>query len=288
MSARVSWRGVLVSTFRETLKDDAQGLAAQLSFHFFLSLFAMLLAMVAFASLFPLANLTNQMAHMIAPIAPAQVLTIISDQMVAISQRPDTGLMTVGLLTALWSASAAMAAVIDALNHARGVTESRPWWRVRAVSLLLTAGLTVFALVAISLVLVGPQVAGTLTRWFHLGALFDQVWMIAQWPVAFLLAAIGIGLIYHFGPDKTQRWRWLTPGSIVATTLWLAGSLGFRAYVVRFKSYEGTYGTLGGVIVLLLWFYVFGLAIIIGAELDAEIERAKGESSARTARHART
>jgi membrane protein len=287
MSTPRPWRAILASTFRETLKDDAQGLAAQLSFHFFLSLFAMLLAMVAFASLFPLGNVTDQMTRVLAPIAPGQVLAIISDQMVAISQRPDTGLMAVGLVTALWSASAAMSAVIDALNHARGVTESRPWWRVRAVALLLTAGLALFALAAVALVLAGPQFADALTRWFGLGQTFDLIWKTVQWPVAFVLAAVGIGLIYHFGPDKTQRWRWLTPGSVVATSLWLAGSLGFRAYVVRFKSYEGTYGTLGGVIVLLLWFYVVGLAIIIGAELDAEIERAKGESAARTARHAR-
>jgi membrane protein len=287
MSTHQPWRKIITSTFRETLKDDAQGLAAQLSFHFFLSLFAMLLAMVAFASLFPLGNVTGQMTRVLTPIAPEQVLTIISDQMVAISQRPDTGLMAVGLVTALWSASAAMGSVVDALNHARGVAESRAWWRVRGVSLLVTAGLALVGLVAIALVLAGPQFADTLTRWFGLGWMFDLIWKIVQWPVAFALAAIGIGLIYHFGPDKAQRWRWLTPGSVVATTLWLAGSRGVGAYVVQFKSYEGTYGTLGGVIVLLLWFYVFGLSIIIGAELDAEIERAKGESAARTPRHAR-
>lgn len=282
MSARISWRQVLASTVRETVKDDAQGLAAELSFHFFLSLFAMLLALVAFASLFPLGNLTDQMTRLLAPIAPSQVLSVISEQMVAISQRPDTGLMTAGVLMALWSASAAMGAVVDALNHARGVVESRPWWRVRLVSLLLTLGLAVFALVAISLVVAGPQAADALTRRFGLGALFAQTWKIAQWPVAFGLVAVAIGLIYHFAPDKTRRWRWLTAGSVVATLLWLLGSLGFRMYVVRFKAYEGTYGTLGGIIVLLLWFYVFGLAIIIGAELDAEIERARGESGART------
>lgn len=281
MSARISWRRVLASTWSETLKDDAQGLAAELSFHFFLSLFAMLLAMVAFASLFPLGNLTDQMTRLLAPVAPAQVLSLVSDQMVAISRRPDTGLLTVGVLMALWSASAAMAAIVDVLNHARGVLETRPWWRVKVVSLLLTVGLAVFALVAIALVVAGPQAADALTRRFGFGALFAQTWKIVQWPVAFFLVAIGIELIYHFAPDKPCRWRWLTAGSVLATSLWLLGSLGFRAYVVRFKSFEGAYGTLGGVIVLLLWFYVFGLAIIIGAELDAEIERARGESGAR-------
>ncbi len=273
MSQPLLWRKVLAGTFRETLKDDAQGLAAQLSFHFFLSLFAMLLALVAFASLFPLGNLADPVTRLLAPIAPAPVLTLITEQMVAISQRPGTGVLTVGLLTALWSASAAMGAVVNALNRARGVDETRPWWKVRILSLLLTTGLALFVLISIALVLAGPQAADLLTRWFGLGSVFAWVWKIVQWPIAFGLVATGIGLIYHFAPNTKERWRWLTPGSLAATSLWLLGSLGFRLYVVSFSSLEATYGTLGGVIVVLLWFYVSGLALVIGVELDAEIEK---------------
>lgn len=281
MSKQAPWRQVIAATFRETLKDDAQGLAAQLSFHFFLSLFAMLLALVGFASLFPLGNLTGELTRLLAPIAPKPVLTLIAEQMVAISQRPDTGVMAVGLLTALWSASAAMGSVVNALNRARGVEESRSWWRVRLLSLALTAGLAIFMLLSIALVLAGPQAADLLTRWFGLGTTFSWVWKIVQWPLSFALVATGIGLIYHFAPDTKERWDWLRPGSLVATALWLLGSLGFRAYVVNFSSYEATYGTLGGVIVLMLWFYVTGLAIVIGVETDAEIERIAGPARRR-------
>lgn len=281
MSKPLPWRQVVAATFRETLKDDAQGLAAQLSFHFFLSLFAMLLALVGFASLFPLGNLTGELTRLLAPIAPAPVLTLISEQMVAISQRPDTGVMAVGLITALWSASAAMGSVVNALNRARGVEETRPWWKVRLLSLFLTAGLAIFMLLSIALVLAGPQAADLLTRWFGLGTTFSWAWKIVQWPISFALVATGIGLIYHFAPDTKERWDWLRPGSLVATALWLLGSLGFRAYVVHFSSYEATYGTLGGVIVLMLWFYVTGLAIVIGVETDAEIERLAGPPSRR-------
>lgn len=275
MSKKVPWRQVVAATFRETLKDDAQGLAAQLSFHFFLSLFAMLLALVGFASLFPLGNLTDELTRLLAPIAPKPVLTLITEQMVAISQRPDTGVMAVGLLTALWSASAAMGAVVNALNRARGVEETRPWWRVRLLSLFLTTGLALFVLMSIALILAGPQAADLLARWFGFGAVFSWTWKIIQWPIAFGLVATGIGLIYHFAPNIKERWDWLRPGSLVATTLWLIGSLAFRLYVVSFSSFEATYGTLGGVIVLMLWFYVTGLAIVIGVETDAEIERAE-------------
>jgi membrane protein len=277
MAKPLPWRQVIAATFHETVKDDAQGLAAQLSFHFFLSLFAMLLALVAFASFFPLGNLTGQMTRLLAPIAPAPMLAVISEQMVAISERPQTGVMTVGLITALWSASAAMGAVVNALNRARGVEETRPWWRVRLLSLFLTTGLALFVLLSIALVLAGPQAADLLTRWFGLGALFSWTWKIVQWPIAFALVATGIGLIYHFAPNTRERWDWLRPGSLVATTLWLLGSLAFRVYVVRFGTFEATYGTLGGVIVLMLWFYVTGLAIVIGVEIDAEIERITGQ-----------
>ncbi len=273
MSKPLPWRQIITATFHETVKDDAQGLAAQLSFHFFLSLFAMLLALVGFASLFPLGNLTDQLTRLLAPIAPAPVLQLITEQMVAISQRPDTGVMAVGLITALWSASAAMGSVVNALNRARGIEETRPWWKVRLLSLFLTAGLSVFVLLSIALVLAGPQAADLLARWFGFSAVFSWTWKIIQWPVSFALVATGIGLIYHFAPNTTERWDWLRPGSLVATALWLLGSLGFRAYVVHFSSYEATYGTLGGVIVLMLWFYVTGLAIVIGVETDAEIAR---------------
>lgn len=273
MSTKQPWRPVIAATFRETLKDDAQGLAAQLSYYVFLSFFQMLLTLVALASLFPLRSLTDSVTTLLAPVAPVEVITIINDQMIAIGERPQSGLLTIGLVAALWSASAAMGAVANAMNRAIGVDETRPWWKVRLVSLLLTAGMAVFALLSISLVLAGPQAADWIARSSGLGAVFTWTWKIVQWPIAFGLVAIGIGLIYHFAPNRPQRWRWVTPGSLAATALWLLGSLGFRLYVVSFSNFEGTYGALGGIIVVLLWFYVSGLAILVGAELDAEIER---------------
>jgi membrane protein len=273
MSPHRPWRTIIGSTFRETLRDDAEGLAAQLSYYFFLSLFPMLLALVAFASLFSLRNFADAITRYLSPIAPGQVLDVIRDQMIAISKHPPKGVLTIGLATAIWSASAAMGAVVNAMNRARGVDEARSWWKVRLVSILLTLGLALFVLVSIALVLAGPQAADLLTRWFGLSAVFSWGWKILQWPLAFALVATGIGLIYHFAPSGNRPWRWYTPGSILATSLWLLGSLGFRLYVTNVNTYEGTYGTLGGIIVVLLWFYVSGLAIVIGAELDAEIER---------------
>lgn len=284
MPRHLPWRKILVGTFRKTLRDDAQGLAAQLSYYFFLSLFQLLLALVALASLFPLQSATDDVTRFLAPVAPGPMLDLIREQMVAISQRPAPGIMTVGLAATLWSASAAMGAVVSVMNRAKGLEETRPWWKVRIVSLLLTVGLSIFMLISIALVLAGPQAADLLTRWFGLGSLFSWTWKIVQWPIAFALVAVAIGLIYHFAPNAKGRWRWATPGSIVATALWLLGSLGFRLYVTSVDTYEGTYGTLGGIIVVLLWFYVSGLAIVVGVELDTEIEGAAAKAAGLSAR----
>jgi membrane protein len=124
------------------------------------------------------------------------------------------------------------------------------------------------------LVLVGPTLADTLGQSTGWGAPFEWAWLVLQWPLVFALVATGIGLIYYFGPDAEQDWVWITPGAIAATGLWLVVSLLFKLYVANFTDYDGSYGTVGGVIVVLLWFYVSGIAILTGAELNAEIEHA--------------
>jgi membrane protein len=149
-------------------------------------------------------------------------------------------------------------------------------------------------LVALSLVLVGPTLADKLGQTTGWGAPFEWTWLILQWPLVFALVASGIGLIYYFGPDAEQDWAWITPGAVAATMLWLLVSLLFKVYVANFTDYEGSYGAVGGVIVLMLWFYVSGIAILTGAELNAEIEhaspygKAPGQKNARQAPHRRS
>jgi membrane protein len=132
----------------------------------------------------------------------------------------------------------------------------------------------VMVLVALTLVLVGPTLAESIGSATGLGEMFQWTWLILQWPLVFALVATGIGLLYYFGPDADQDWVWITPGAVAATLLWLIASLLFKVYIANFTDYNGSYGTVGGVIVLLLWFYVSGLAILTGAELNAEIEHA--------------
>ena len=274
LEVNVGWTDLIRRTFWETLKDDAQGLAAQLSYYFFLSLFPTLLFLVALASLFPLQNLVDDITRLLGPVMPEEALTVIRDQMLKIANSDDTGLLSLGLITALWSSSAAMGAVVNAMNRAYDIDESRPWWKVRLLAIALTIGLAFFILLSLTLVLAGPQLADYATAWFGLPYIWAWVWKIAQWPIVFSLVATGIGLIYYFAPDAEQDWVWITPGSLVATFLWLLASLGFRYYVVNFGEYTETYGAVGGILVVLLWFYLSALAIVVGAELNAEIEAA--------------
>ena len=184
------------------------------------------------------------------------------------------GLLTFGVAGALWSSSAALVSIVGALNRAYDIDEGRPWWKVRLVAMGLTLATAMIVLLALSLVLAGPALAerlGEMTGW---GAPFEWTWLVLQWPLVFVLVTTSIGLIYYFGPDADQDWAWITPGAVTATILWLLVSLLFKVYIANFTDYEGSYGTVGGVIVVLLWFYVTGIAILVGAELNAEIEHA--------------
>jgi membrane protein len=274
LDVHVGWKELLKRTIKDTSQDDVFGLAAQLSYYFFLSLFPALLFLVALASLFPLQQFVDDVVKYLQPIAPPDVITIIQQQMLRIAEGDDTALLSLGLLGALWSSSAAMTAVVHAMDRAYDISESRAWWRVKLTAILLTLGLALFLLIALTLTIAGPQLADWLSRWGDWPAGWTWAWKVLQWPLIFLLVSTGIGIVYYFAPDAEQEWVWITPGSIVAATLWLLGSLAFRYYVVTFTDYEATYGAVGSVIALLLWFYLTGVAILIGAELNAEIEHA--------------
>jgi membrane protein len=276
----LSWTELARRTWREVVDDDVPGLAAQLSYYFFLALFPAILFLLAVASFFPLSNITDDVGRSLGPFVSPQVLALIQEQMRRLADNENGGLLTFGVAAALWSSSAALVSIVGALNRAYDIEEGRPWWKVRLVAIGLTLGVALVVLIALSLVLVGPTLAETLGQKTGWGAPFEWTWLVLQWPLVFVLVASGIGLIYYFGPDAEQDWAWITPGAIAATILWLLVSLLFKIYVANFTDYEGSYGAVGGVIIVLLWFYVSGIAILTGAELNAEIEHASPHGKA--------
>jgi len=202
------------------------------------------------------------------------MLDLIKEQMIKIGEGRNGGLLSVGLLGAIWSSSGAMVAVVGAMNRAYDIDEGRPWWTVRVTAVTLTLALALFVVLAFMLIVAGPQLADFLAHHVGFGSLFVRTWKILQWPLAFLLVSTGFGLIYYYAPDAEQEWAWITPGAATATVLWFVGTLVFRFYAVNVGHYQATYGTIGGIILMLLWFFLTGLVIVIGAEMNAEIEHA--------------
>ena len=270
----LSWGELLKRTLSETYADDVLSLAAQQAYYFFFALFPALLALISLASFFPIHNLVGEVQNLLSRVAPQDVIDIVKQQIVKISGGGAGGILTVAFLLTLWSSSSAVVAMTTTLNAAYDITESRPWWKVRLIAIGLTVGLAVFILVSATLVIAGPTLAERIADTMGLGPVFEWTWKIAQWPVVFILVATGVALVYYFAPDAEQQWIWITPGSVLATLLWVAASLGFKFYLANFANYTETYGAIGGVMVLLLWFYVSGIALLVGAELNSEIEHA--------------
>lgn len=270
----VTWPDLARRTAAEVVADNCLGLAAQLAYYFFLALFPALLVLVALLSFIPIDSLMDSVVNTLARVAPAEVLSIIRNQLLKIGNDKSAGLLTFGMLGALWSSSSGVTAVIDSLNQAYNLRETRPWWKVRLTALGLTVALAMFIIVSTVLVVAGPTLAERVADWFGLGSAFEWTWKVLQWPLVFALVATAMALVYYYAPDAEQEWIWITPGSVVATLLWLLVSLAFRFYVTNFGDYNATYGAIGGVIVLMLWFYLSALAVLVGAELNAEIEHA--------------
>ena len=270
----IGWGELLKRTFNEALADDVLNLAAQQAYYFFFALFPALLALISLASFFPVDNLTDELMSRMRQVAPEDVVKIIGDQLQKIANDNAGGLLTLAFIFTLWSSSGAVMSMCTTLNAAYDITEGRPWWKVRLVAIGLTIGLALFVLVSMTLIMAGPWMATEIAERTGLGGAFEWTWKIAQWPIVFILVATALAILYYFAPDAEQEWVWITPGSLLATTLWLLISLGFKYYISNFGNYTETYGLIGGVMVLMLWFYLSGIAILMGAELNSEIEHA--------------
>ena len=264
---------LLKRTIKETIDDDCFSIAAQLAYYFALALFPALLFVVALASYLPY-NVVTEVVTALAPLAPPEVLEIIRKQLDAIVSGEAPNILTIGILGALWSSSGAMTSIVSALNRAYDIPETRPWWKVRLTAIALTIALAVFVLLSFSLIVAGPNFGHYLTSWIGLDQAFDTAWRWLRWPLVFALATTGIAIVFYYSPDADQDWVWVTPGSIATTLLWVLFSLAFRLYVTRVGDYTATYGALAGAAILLLWMYFSGLALLIGGELNSEIEHA--------------
>lgn len=264
----------------EFSEDEVADRAAALAYYFLFALFPALLFLTALLGLLPIPNLMDRLMAYVAQTLPGDAASIIQKTLNEIVSGARGGLLSLGVLGALWAGSNGMHSIMSALNVAYDVEESRPWWKAKLLAIGLTLGFSAFILSALVLVVFGPKIGEKVAAVVGLGAVFTFVWNIVSIPVVMVLVAIGIALVYYLAPNVEQHWRWVTPGSAVALVLWLIASFALRFYVTNFANYNATYGSIGGVILLMLWLYLSGMALLFGAEVNSEIEHAAARRGA--------
>ncbi|MDT0480560.1 YihY/virulence factor BrkB family protein [Streptomyces doebereineriae] len=270
-----SWRAVLRRTAKELLDDELADRAAALTYYGVLSLFPALLVMVSLLGVVG-QRATDKILDNIGDLAPGPARDILRDAVVQLGDSGGTGsvLAIVGLLAALWSASGYVAAFIRTSNAVYDLPEGRPVWKLTPLRLALTVTLMLMlAASALIVVFTGP-LAERAGRAVGFGHAAIALWGVTKWPVLLLLVVLMIALLYWAAPNVRGRgFHWISPGSVLATLVWLAASAGFALYAANFGSYNKTYGTLAGAIVFLVWLWLTNLAILLGLEFDAELAR---------------
>lgn len=279
----LTWKALAKRVWNETKRDDVFGRAAQLAYYFLLALFPLLIFLTSVIGL--VVGLGTGMRHMLfaylSRVMPSSAFQLIDSTMWEVSTASGAGKLSFGFLAALWAASNGMGAITQALNVAYNLEETRPWWKQRAIAVGLTVALSILIIAALLLVLAGGRIADVLASHYALGSLFTITWKVLQWPIALGFMLLAFALIYYFAPDlRDQDWKWLTPGSVIGVVLWLIVSFAFKGYLHFFDSYSKTYGSLGAVIVLMLWLYLTGLAVLIGGEVNSELEDAAAKQGA--------
>jgi membrane protein len=267
----MGWKEFFKALKNEYTRDKVSDVAGALTFFGVLAIFPFLLFLVSLASVIIDPAQAQVLIQELAKVAPREAVTIIGGRLQALAASNSVGLLTVGGLGAVWAASGGIVALMTALNTVYGVEEKRPFWKVRGIALLSTlvaAGLSILAAV---LAVVTPALAD------KLGGPFPTLVTWLRLPAAGLVMMFLWALLYYALPDVKQRFKFITPGSVVGVVVWVIASWGFSEYVANFGSYDVNYGAIGGVIVMLLWMWISAQVILLGAEINSIIEHRSPE-----------
>jgi membrane protein len=261
--------------------------SAALSYYFIFALFPTLLFLTALLALLPIPDLLDRLMAYVSDVLPGDAGGLVQKTLGQALQDADAGLLSLGAVTALWAASSGMTSIMAALNVA-----SRPWWRERLLAVGLTVVFSLLAVVALVLLVFGQNLGEAIANRTGWGTAFRITWQLVRWPLAMLLGLAAISLVYRLAPAANQRWAWVTPGSAFAVGAWAIMSVALRFYVGYFANYNATYGSIAGVILLMLWLYLSGVVLLVGAAINSEIARAtsarRGEPRERASAQAAT
>ena len=272
------------TVLEQIIANDVFGRAAELAFYFLFALFPLILLMMTLFGLFAShsVELENDLLSYFGDFLPPAAFQLIKRVATELAVHAGREKLTFGVVSALWVISSAISSMISFLNLAHHVRETRSWFKVRAIALGLGVLISALLLAALFMVLGGSRFAGWFGTGLRLRPMVVLVWKGIQWPAAILFVSTSCSLIYYCGPNlkERRRWHWFTPGSAFGGFVWLVASVGFRTYLHFFNNYSISYGSLGAAMILLGWLYVTALACLVGAEVNAEIERAgrRGDS----------
>ncbi len=269
--SRSDWIAVVKRTFKSFLADDCMGLSQQVAYSALLAFFP---AVVALVGLLDLIGAYDTLQRFLDPVAPKAVTDLIKTFQNDSSGGGSVIAFVVGMFGAVWAASGAMGSIVKSVNRAYERMETRPFWKLRLVSILLVVATGVATAGMLLLVVLGGTLGDAIATKAQFGGAFTWLWNIARWPIAFGAVLLFFGLVYYLGPNVDhRRWYWVTPGSVVGGLMWIVLSGLFALYTAFSNSYSKTYGALAGGVVLLLWLNYTAWAILFGAELNSEVER---------------
>ncbi|SDS29307.1 membrane protein [Halopseudomonas xinjiangensis] len=263
-------------TFKAFGDDDMSTYAAALAYRALFALFPFLLFLIALLGFLHVPQFFDWLRQQAAMALPSQALEQVNpviDQL----QSQNTGVMSIGVLIAIWTASVGVRSLINAMNKAYGVDEGRPIWKLFILSILYTIGIAIMLLAVAGLMILGPQAVQWLADRVGIGSLFVTIWTWVRWPAIVLLLMLVVAVVNYLMPDVKQQFRFITPGSAVAVIVWIVASIAFGLYVRNFGNYDATYGSIGAIIILLFYFYISSAVLLLGVEMNAVIEHASAD-----------
>jgi membrane protein len=273
------WKDILWRVYASVNDNRLLAVAAGVAFYWLLAIFPAVAAFVSLYGLIADASTIDAHLSLASGILPAGAVDLLHEQITKLTSKGDAKLslgFVTGLAVALWSANAGMKAIIDALNVVYDEKEKRSFLKLNLVSLLFTLAAIVSLMIALAAVVVAPIVFSVM----GLSSLFSLAIAVLRWPLLLVLAAVALAAIYRYGPSRTEaRWQWLSVGSVAAAIAWLIGSVLFSWYISHFGAYNATYGSLGAAVGMMMWMWISAIVILLGGELNAEIEHQTAHDS---------
>jgi membrane protein len=268
---RGDWIAVVKRSFAQFMADDCMGLSQEVAYSSLLALFPALAGVIGFLGVF---GLFDNVLNVLSGVAPHGVIKFVETVRGDSHGGAKAAALVIGLVGAIWAASGAMGSVIKAVNRAYDRQETRPFWKVRGIAILLVVCTGFASALVLVLIVLGGDLGKVISGQPGVGSAFNILWGILRWPLAFVAVLLFFALVYYFAPNKDQRdWKWVTPGSLVGSVLWLALSALFQLYVTFAGHYSKTYGALATGVILLLWLNYSAFALLFGAELNSELDR---------------